>query len=917
MVMMGQLSATAVRNAGELLLQAAARHPESGVYYFSRDNSTGPRQSSYPELLDRALRILRGLQRRGVRPRDNVMLLVDEAEAFLPSFWACLLGGFVPCPLPPAAGSHQHVHELLGRPLLVTTGRLATELPDVPGLSVATVESLSNQRPATDLHDAERDDLALLMLTSGSTGQAKAVMLTHGNLLASMPAKNGVHRLTPSDTVLNWVGFDHVAALLECHLLPVSTGSSQLHVPPSVILDEPLDFLRLISRHQVTMTFTPNFLLGLINSAADRIRAEDALDLSGLRQIISGGEAVPCATGTTFLATFARYGLRRDALWPAFGMTETCAGSIYSREFPAVDTRQEFAGVGRPVADLDVRIEAGEVQLRGPMVTPGYYRNEPATRSAFTADGWFRTGDIGRLDNGRLTLVGRSKDNIIVNGVNYFSHEIETALEQLDDVTPSYVAAFPTRPPGSETEQLVVAFHPRTDPGDDAALYRAMTAVRGSVVMHCGFRPALVLPLPREEFVKNSLGKISRAKLRSRLEAGEFEDVTRRSVELIRRQLGDYVPPGTTKERALVQIYGEVLDVAPSAVSVTANFLDLGGTSLDLLRLRGSITGRLAVPDLQTIDLLTAPTVRALAAYLDDDPAGRIKTDDDYDPIVGLQQGGTKTPLFCVHPGAGEVLVLLDLAKHFAGDRPFHALRARGFTGGETPFTSHHEMIGCYTRAIQDRQPHGPYALAGYSSGGIIAFAIARELQSRGEQVAFLSGFDFPPILKPLLTGLDFSVTVSVLSHFLGLLDEGQSRTLPGKLRGLPVPQQLRTVLDLAPRRRLSELDLDLEKFTVWMTLADKLKKIRAEYEPNGMVQTMTIFHGTTPPPLPVFNDVPAPQAEQKWLDHLHEWDRFTARPARFIEVPGAHHTLTAPPHVGVFQALLRQEIDRCLGDRG
>lgn len=930
-----RLPAGEARNVGQLLLQAAARYPESGLYYRASGGSAEFRRSDYPELLDLSLRVLSGLRGLGLRPRDTVLLRVDDAEAFLPSFWACVLGGFVPCPLPPAAGNveqatahHQHVHRLLDQPPLVTSERLAAEIPQVPGLTVATVESLSNHDRASDLHEAEADDLAVLMLTSGSTGQAKAVMLTHANLLASMRAKNGFHELAASDTVLNWVGFDHVAALLECHLLPVSTGSSQLHVPSSLILDEPLEFLRVISRHHVTVTFTPNFLLGLVNSAHHRMSPDEAIDLSRLRHIVSGGEAVPCTTGTAFLERFARFGLRRDVLWPAFGMTETCAGSIYSLGFPDADTGQEFASVGLPVAGLDLRVadaqdhalpddRAGEVQLRGPMITPGYFRNEEATRSARTSDGWFRTGDIGRLHHGRLTLVGRSKDNIIVNGVNYFSHEIETALEELDDVTPSYVAAFPTRPDGSETEQLVIAFHPRSRPGDDTALYKAMTAVRSTVVMHWGFRPALVLPLPREEFVKNSLGKISRAKLRARLEAGEFDDVTRGTVEVMRQHMGEYSPPRTKNEQALVRIYGETLDVSPSSVSATVNFFDLGGTSLDLLRLRGSITQRLDVPGLQTIDLLTAPTVRALAAYLDENPAGTVKTDAGYDPIVPMQQAGTKTPLFCVHPGAGEVLVLLDLARLFAGDRPFYALRARGFTSGETPFSHHVEMVAAYTRAIQDRQPHGPYALAGYSSGGLIAFAIAQELQSRGEQVAFLGGFDFPPILKPLLSGLDFPVTVSVLSHFLGLLDKEQSVELPGKLRELPREQQLQTVMDLAPRKRLAELDLDLEKFTVWMTLADKLKKIRAEYELSGTVPSMTVFHGTTPPPLPVFNDVPPEQAEQAWLDRLHDWDRFTAGGARYIRVPGEHHTLTAPPHVTVFQALLRQEIDRSLGEGG
>lgn len=929
------LPTSGVRNIGQLLRAAAQQSPDAVLHYVDSSNSAEFRRSNYPELLDQSLRILNGLQELGLRPGDKVLLRIDDASSFLPSFWACQLGGFVPCPLPPPAGSleqaaahHRHVHQLLHEPLLVTSEQLAAEIPDAPGLSVVTVESLSDRSPSHELHDAAPEDLAVLMLTSGSTGQAKAVMLSHANLLASAAAQIQARALTAADVVMNWIGFDHVSALLEFHLIPVCLGSSQLHVPSSLLLDDPVEFLRLISRHRVTTTFSPNFMLGLVNSAYQQISPDDVLDLSHLRHVVSGGEAVPCATGSAFLKNFARYGLRPGALWPAFGMTETCAGIIYSSEFPQVDSGHEFAGVGTPVASLDIRVadpqgnpvpdgHTGEVQLHGAMVASGYYRNEEATRSARTSDGWFRTGDLGRLANGRVRLVGRSKDTILVNGISYFSHEIETAVEQLDEVASSYVAAFPTRPEGSDTEQLVLAFHPQTPAGDDAALHRAVTSVRDTVVRHWGFRPALVLPLAREEFAKNSLGKISRSKLNARLRAGEFTEEVHQTAELIRRSMGEFSPPRTKNEHSLVQIYGDIFGISSSTVSATANFFDLGGTSLDLLRLRGYVSRRLGAPRLQTIDLLMAPTPRTLAARLEENSTAGVKTNDDYDPLVPMQHTGTKTPLFCVHPGAGEVLVLLDLAKHFAGDRPFYAIRARGFTDGETPFTSHQEMIATYTRAIQEKQPHGPYALAGYSSGGIIAFAIARELESRGEQVAFLGGIDFPPTLKPLLAGLDFSVTVSVLSHFLGFLSKEQSRELPEKLRGQPLRQQVQAVMDLAPGKRVAELDMDLEKFTVWMTLADSLKKIRAEYEPEGAVPRMTIFHGAAPPPLPVFNGLPEAQAEQEWLDHLHYWDKYSTLPARYVQVPGEHHTLTAPPHVAAFQAVFRQEIDRNMGDGG
>lgn len=915
------MSISSTRSIADLLLRAAEHHPESGLLHQQGGTDSGAsRFQSYPELIDEARRVLTGLRGRGLAPQDKVVLLLERPQEFLPAFWACLLGGFVPVPMAPLGGDPErwaaqlgHVNALLDQPLIVTTEVLAAELPPVEGLDVTPLAGLYAVEAAELLHEAAPEDTALLVLTSGSTGNSKAVRLTHANLLASMAAKNGYHRLGPDDVSLNWVSFDHVAALLECHLLPLSTGSVQLHVEAAVILGEPLEFLRLVSRHGVTMTFTPNFLLGLLNASADRLEETGPVDLSRLRHIISGGEAVVRSTGETFLHRFAPHGLRPNALWPAFGMTETCAGSIYSQTFPAFDQGQEFANLGAPVEDLRLRVvdehdrelgegEVGELQLTGPMITPGYYNNEQATRDAFTADGWFRSGDLGRLDEGRLTLVGRSKDSIIVNGVNYFSHEIETVLEQLDGVARSYVAAFPTRSPGSDTEQLVVAFHPETEDGDELALYRVLSALRSGVVMHWGFRPALILPLPKDAFPKTSLGKIQRSLMRRRLEDGAYEPVTRSVADLVLRRLGGYTPPEGETERTLAQIYAEMFDTDPEKLSATANFFDLGGTSLDILRLRSMVAQRLGAHDLQIITVLLAPTVRELAARLGDDAA----TVRPYDPIVPMQVAGDKTPLFCVHPGVGEVLVFVNLAKYFVGDRPFYALRARGFNAGEKPFESFEEMVSTYVDAIRAKQPHGPYAVAGYSYGGAVAFEIAKVLEAQGERVDFVGSFNLPPHIKYRMNELDFVETAANLAFFLALIDKKQSLDLPAQLRHLSRDEQLAHFIDIAPKARLAELDLTLEKFTAWATLADGLTDLGRTYAPSGSVRSMSVFYA-----------IPLRGTKEDWLkNELSRWDEHCPD-VRYLDVPGEHYTLMGPNHVAVFQSILRKELDRALGDAG
>ncbi|WP_372463206.1 AMP-binding protein [Streptomyces spinosus] len=910
---------------GGLLVRAAAEFPGHGLRYGLAEQSPRPALHTYPRLLDDALRLAGALRQAGARPGRTVALLLERPEDFLPAFWACLLGGFTVCPLVPVRDDPQrwaaqltHAGTLLEGPLVVTDRRTREELPAVDGLAVATLEDLAAVAAGTDPDTVAPatpgpDDVALLVLTSGSTGAAKAVRLTHGNLLASMAAKARAQSLTAADVTLNWISYDHVAALLEAHLLPLSVGAVQVHVSPEPVLADPLHFLRLIDAHRVTMTFTPNFLLGLINKAVDRLPTPLPVDLGCVRHIVSGGEANPVATGTGFLERLAPYGLRRGALWPAFGMTETCAGSIYNRDFPDADLEAEFAAVGRPVSGLRIRItaedgttplaegEVGEVQLAGPMITTGYHNNKEATQAAFTDDGWFRTGDLGRLADGRLTLVGRSKDSIIVNGVNYYSHDLESVLEELEGVERSFVAAFPTRPRGGDTEQLAVAFAV-TDrvAGDEAALHRLIVAIRNSVVLHWGFRPALLLPLPKDAFPKTSLGKIPRALMRRRLEAGDFAGHVARVEEVVTRQLGGHVAPAGPVEEALAELYAELFETDPSAISATAGFFDLGGTSLDILRLRSLIARRFPGADLPVLAILTSPSVRGLAARIESAHDARPVP---YDPVVPLQTSGEGTPLFCVHPGVGEVLVFVNLAKYFVHERPFYALRARGFNPGEEPFESFEEMARTYADAIRARQPHGPYAIAGYSFGAAVAFEVAKLLEADGERVDFLGSFNLPPHIKYRMDELDFVETAVNLAMFLELITPQQARTLPGELRPLGRPEQLGRLLALAPPDRLAELDLDLERFTAWARLADGLTGLGRSYRPGGSVARMSVFYA-----------VPLRGTKQDWLDNeLSRWADFTREAPRYLEVPGEHYTLMGPRHVAVFQSVLRAELDRAL----
>ncbi|MEO3955838.1 non-ribosomal peptide synthetase [Chromobacterium piscinae] len=912
-----RLSAPAT-HIGELLVRAAASQPEHGLRLVADDRKTA-KEIRYPELLSLALRILAGLQARGLEPGIPIALLLEQAEDFIPAFWACALGAYVPCPLAPIRNDPErwekhltHVDQLLGHPALIikAPANLRTH-----GLDTLEFDQLLRSRALGEVQAPAPDAPAVLVLTSGSTGNAKAVILSHANLLSSLAAKTESLRLAPEDIGFNWISFDHVAALIEAVLLPTHVGMIQAHAAAERILSHPLSFLHLLSAQRATLTFTPNFLFGEINRALVQARPPPpALDLSRLRRIISGGEAVVVETASRFLSLLAPHGLAATAISPAFGMTETCAGSVFSHDFPAADAGFELAALGRPVRGMQLRIvdeadqplpdgQPGELQLRGPMVFRGYYRNPDATRAAFSRDGWFRSGDIGQLADGELRLVGRSKDSIIVSGVNYFSQELELAISQLDGVDKLFIAAFPTRPPAADTEQLVLAFFPSFPIENGLRLHQTMIAIRNTTLLLWGFRPSLVLPLPKEAFPKTSLGKIQRALLRRRLEEGALDAHIRHANEIATRYFGKLQPAESEAEQAVAGIFADMFSLPCDAIGANSSFFDLGGTSLDILKLKHMLERRFDCAPLPVLDILTHPIVRRLAARLE---AGRETGGAAYDPIVTLQSSGAKTPLFCVHPGVGEVLVFVSLAQYFVNERPFHALRARGFNEGESHFTDFNEMVAAYVAAIRGRQARGPYAIAGYSYGGAVAFEIAKALEADGERVDFIGIFNLPPHIRHRMSEFDPVKGAVHLAFFLSLIDRRQADELPDKLRALPDQDFRRWLIDHAPPERLAELDLDLEKFTAWSLLAHSLTSMGSSYEPSGSVRSLSVFYAH-----PLYGN------KADWLnDELRRWDDFSREPNHYIEVDGEHNTMLDTRHVAGFQAALRQELDCVLNDQ-
>ncbi len=205
-------------------------------------------------------------------------------------------------------------------------------------------------------------------------------------------------------------------------------------------------------------------------------------------------------------------------------------------------------GISIRIADAQDRLVTegtiGHLQVKGKTVTTGYYQNPEANQEVFHADGWFDTGDLGFLRDGRLTITGRAKEMIILNGVNYYSQEIEAAVEELEEVEHSYTAACTVQFGGQASEELAIFVVSRLPVGQELEVVRK---VRAQVNRRVGISPHYVIPVQQETIPKTAIGKIQRQQLKQKLESGVYEEILR---ELDRQEGNRWTLPSWTYQRS-------------------------------------------------------------------------------------------------------------------------------------------------------------------------------------------------------------------------------------------------------------------------------------------------------------------------------------------------------------------------------
>jgi amino acid adenylation domain-containing protein len=564
--------------------------------------------------------------------------------------------------------------------------------------------SAANPAPAAGL-----DDVAYIIYTSGSTGRPKGVRVQHRSLVSFLEAIQdqwiGEDDILPQTSPLS---FDmHVGDLL----LPLVLGARLTPVRREIAADG-ARLQAVLDEIGATAFFATPATFRLLIDSGWRGRP-------GLR-VLCGGEAMSMELARDLLA-------RVGSLRNVYGPSET---TCYVLSHPVTEADAPIP-IGRPLPGVRAYVldvhgmplpvgMAGELVIGGPQVALDYLRRPELTAAKFLDDRFspapdarmYRSGDLVRMrPDGVVEYLGRIDHQVKIRGYRIELGEIETALGRFEGVRESLVMAREDTP----GDKRLVAY--LVSEGLDLAALKAH--LRQTL-------PEFMVPsayVVVAEFPITPSGKVDRQKLPA--------------PERQRDLASDADAPRDLLCFQITKIFEDVLGIQP--VGIHDSFFELGGNSLLAVKLLAQIERMIdrQIPSLMT--LFEAPSPHQLAGVL-----SRGGWQPALGSLVPLQPSGDKTPLFCVHAFIGDVC--RDLGRNCGPDNPFFGLQPRGLDGREEPLRTIPEMASYYISEMRKAQPQGPYNIAGYSFGGLVAAEMAAQLEEAGQKVDLLAIIDVAPV---------------------------------------------------------------------------------------------------------------------------------------------------------------------------
>ena len=678
---------------------------------------------TYRELDRRANQLAHALGERGLGRGSRVGILLRHSVDTVVAIVGVLKAGAAYVPLDPdyPATRLQRCLQNAGVRLVLTTLDLAPLAGDEPAVlcfdgDAALLARSPEDRPVVRVMPEEP---AYVIYTSGSTGAPKGIVIPHCALVNYVLWANAAYLdgVPPNFALHSSLTFDLTVTSI---FAPLTTGGvvvaypSRGGEPPilDVLREDFVDIIKLTPSH-----------LALV--------AEQGMAPSRLRTFIVGGENLHTALARRIHDQFGG----RVAIFNEYGPTEATVGCMIHRYDPQRDHRASVP-IGRPAANtrilvLDEHLQpvapniVGELYIGGAGLASGYLGEPALTAERFISDPFrpgerlYRSGDLAQhLPEGVIEFLGRDDDQIKVRGHRIHLTEIRHVLAEHPKVRDSTVR----RLQDSDGRSVVVAYYV-SDSEIDARELRAFTHERlGQAAVPSAFVFLRQLPLTLN-------GKVD-------IDALPGLDAIRQQSPFAGEQ------PRTAVEQKLTEIWCRLLRF--KRLGIRESFFDLGGDSLMAVQLFLEIETTFGVQIPASV-LFSDGTIEGLAYAIE-----KWQTAQSRSPLVRIRPRGNYPPLFLVHGIGGEVLSFEPLVRHIDPVIPIYGLQGEGVNFHKGSSLRIESMASRYLAAMREVQPEGPYFLAGYSAGGVIAFEIAQQIRAAGGEVALLAivDGDAPPSVR-------------------------------------------------------------------------------------------------------------------------------------------------------------------------
>jgi amino acid adenylation domain-containing protein len=832
---------------------------------------------------------------------DLVAVVADRSQALVAATLGILKAGAAYVPVDPSLPA-ERLHYMLTNSqahVVLTQNHYRESLQWPEGIELICIESVVEgpvvaEQASPSIVDLSAGDLAYVIYTSGSTGQPKGVMIDHRAAMNTILDINRRFKVNSEDRIFGVSSFSFDLSVYDL-FGSLAAGATFVYPDPQAALN-PAHWLDVLQRENITLWNSAPPLMRLLVETAQR----QSTTLPHLRLVLLSGDWIPTDLPQAIKAIAP--GAQVISLG---GATEAAIWSIFY-PIEKVDPACSSIPYGYPLSNQGWKIRdsvgrdtplwtSGELYISGVGLAQGYWREKEKTAHSFieqtqsnTSEAksmrLYRTGDRGRyLPDGSIEFMGRLDSQVKIQGHRIELAEVESALQQHTQVKQAIVLA-----QGDRHNRQLVAFVEWAN-----ATSAEESTTQPALHLQDFLQQKLPGPMvPTRWSVMDTLpmtanGKIDRNALMQMDSIAHANNTTPQTA----------IAPRNSIEKALENIWQEVLkDVLPDSsqpatISVNEDFFELGGQSFDAVRSLALIKEQFG-KTLSLGHIWQDRCIEKLAQRI----AGSAK-EASQEVLVAIETSGQGHPCYLVHPAGGQVMAYLPLAQRLA--QPVYGFVA--FSGQDSGDDSWEikQLAAKYIKQMRQNQPHGPYTIGGWSSGGVIAFEMVAQLEKMGEAVDPVWMLDCPAPLQH-----DPMTEQQMLCGFIDdlALDLPLELLRHPSLTDVCGVQRLRLAIDLYNREK--PLTLDVEQLANIYSVFSNIVNAGRRYRPGKISADIKVIRAQDGV-VSEFADHPFAQASD-W-----GWQQLTTGNVCCVSVPGSHYSFLNPPNVdGLVENLASRDLN-------